>query len=556
MTAAGTVPDLLPARILNEHVYCPRLAYLEWSDRQWAESADTAEGTFGHRRTDRPRGSPPDPAGPADGDDAGSDPPPSTAVAVSSERLGLTAVVDLLEPRGNTVVPIEYKRGSPLSPDQPLRDPELAQLCAQVLVLRDAGYVVEHGEAFFFGTRTRHRVDIDEHTIETTLAAIGEVRRNAERTTAPPPLVNSPKCARCSLVGICLPDEINLLRDATPGPPRRLVAGDRPGTAVYVTGPQARLTKRRGRLILLEDGEEVASRRLLDVSQVSVFGNATVSAAAMRTCLETSIPVLWFTHGGWFQGFAISTYGGNVQLRIQQHRAAAVGAGSIASAFVAGKIRNQRTLVRRHGGSDAAPAVAQLAELAAAAEQETSSPSLLGLEGTAARIYFSRFAQLLRGAPGTFELTGRNRRPPTDPVNAMLSLAYAMLAKDCTVALLAAGFDPLVGLFHRPRFGRPALALDLAEEFRALIADSAVLTAVNNGEISAGDFIARAGAVSLTPAGRKRFITTYERRMAAEITHPIFGYRTSYRRALELQARLLAAVLAGDTPKYRPLTTR
>jgi len=157
---------------------------------------------------------------------------------------------------------------------------------------------------------------------------------------------------------------------------------------------------------------------------------------------------------------------------------------------VSGKVHNQRTLVRRHGGIDAKAAVAQLQSLKRMAGTTTTLGSLLGVEGTAARIYFERLSELLRppaalGPGPTF--AGRNRRPPTDPVNAVLSFVYAMLVKDCTVALLAAGLDPFVGLYHQPRFGRPALALDLAEEFRPLIGDSVVLTVINNGEIGPHD---------------------------------------------------------------------
>jgi CRISPR-associated protein Cas1 len=245
-------------------------------------------------------------------------------------------------------------------------------------------------------------------------------------------------------------------------------------------------------------------------------------------------------------------------LRIRQHRAAAIGAPELASAFVAGKIRNARTLLRRHGGQDAARTVRQLAALANAAEHERSLASLLGIEGTAARLYFERFGALLHGTGGVgaFDFEQRNRRPPRDRVNALLSFYYALLVKDTTIAALAAGFDPYLGLYHKPRFGRPALALDLAEEFRPLIADSAVLMAINNGEIAANDFVERGGAVALTTNGRRKAIQTYERRMATDLRHPLFGYRASYRRTLEIQARLLAAVLEGDIGRYRPLTTR
>ena len=150
-----SLPDLIPARILNEHVYCRRLAYLEWVDQQFTDNGDTAEGTFVHRVVDRERSTPPDPTAQE------SDPPPSSsAVTVSSERLGLIAKVDLLEVRKGAVVPIEYKRGSPRAQDSPLWDPELVQLCAQVLILRDTGYEVPYAEAYFAETRTRYRIEI------------------------------------------------------------------------------------------------------------------------------------------------------------------------------------------------------------------------------------------------------------------------------------------------------------------------------------------------------------------------------------------------------------
>jgi CRISPR-associated protein Cas1 len=155
-----------------------------------------------------------------------------------------------------------------------------------------------------------------------------------------------------------------------------------------------------------------------------------------------------------------------------------------------------------------------------------------------------------------FDFDGRNRRPPRDPVNALLSLGYALLTKDLTIKLLAVGFDPYMGFYHQPRYGRPALALDVMEEFRPLVVDSAVLTAINTGVVQPTDFIRRAGAVALTSAGRARFLGAYERRMDEEITHPLFGYRVSYRRILEVQVRLLARHLGGELDEYPPFLTR
>lgn len=551
------LPDLIPARILNEHVYCPRLAYLEWVGREFADNADTAEGTYVHRRTDAPRGRPPAPGRDgADGDGS----PQSTSVTVSSERLGLIARVDLLETGAEgAVVPVELKRGRPRGGDgPPLWEPELVQLCAQALILRDAGHVVPHAEVSFAETRTRHSIELTPELEQRTLAAVAELRANAARGVPPPPLVDSPKCPRCSLVGICLPDEVNALAERTDAAPRRLVAADSPAQPLYAATPGSRISKRGGRIVAIEHGEEVASRRLLDVSHVAAFGNVDVGSAVLRACFDAGIPVLWLTAGGWLSGFAHAAASKNVLVRMRQHRAAAIGGGDVAAAMVAGKLRNQRTLLRRHGGEAARVAVGQLAELAKAAEQERVSESLLGIEGTGARIYFERFGALLRGGgPGTaFAFEERNRRPPRDPVNALLSFVYALLTKDAVIAALAAGLDPYVGLYHRPGFGRPALALDLMEEMRPLVGDSTVLMAINNGEVGERDFVTRAGGVALTPEARRKVIAAYERRMKTELRHPLFGYRTSYRRALEIQARLLAAVLVGNAPAYRSLTTR
>ncbi len=552
-----TLPDLIPARILNEHVYCPRLAYLEWVGREFADNADTAEGTYVHRRTDAPRGRPPAPRTP-DAEPDGS--PQSTSVMVSSERLGLIARVDVLESAADgSVVPVEVKRGRPRDGDgPPLWEPELVQLCAQSLILRDAGHDVPRAEVYFARTRTRHSIELTPELEQQTLAAIAELRDNAARGIPPAPLVDSPKCPRCSLVGICLPDEVNTLAERTDAAPRRLVAADSPAQPLYAATPGSRISKRGGRIVALERGEEVASRRLLDVSHIAAFGNVDVGSAVLRACFDAGIPVLWLTMGGWLSGFAHAAASKNVLVRMRQHRAAAIGAGDVAAAMVAGKLRNQRTLLRRHGGEAAKTAVAQLADLAKAAERERVSESLLGIEGTGARIYFERFGALLRDAgPGTaFAFEERNRRPPRDPVNALLSFVYALLTKDAVIATLAAGLDPYVGLYHRPGFGRPALALDLMEEMRPLVGDSTVLMAVNNGEVGERDFVERAGGVALTPTARRRVIAAYERRMRAELRHPLFGYRTSYRRALEIQARLLAAVLVGNAPAYRSLTTR
>lgn len=571
--------ELVPARMLNEFAYCPRLAYLEWVQSEFEENLETREGTFGHRHVDRPSCKPvpaPDELGAED------DPPPQTSrsLMLSSLQEGLLAKLDIVELEGRRAVPVDYKRGT--VPDNPHQawEPERVQLCAQGLILRDNGYECDAGELYFIESRRRVVVPFDDALILRTRHLVGELRRMAEARQLPPPLVDSPKCPRCSLVGICLPDETNWLRDSgasndqnselaeeNPAKPR---IGPRPTGAVrmllpgrddarplYVQEQGATLGKEGERLLVRSKSGTSTPVPLINVSQVSIIGNAQLSAPVLREIVSRGISICHFSYGGWFHAITTGLVHKNVELRMAQFSAAADPAKSlsICRGFIAAKIRNQRTMLRRHGPESLKLDLERLAEWIGKSERATSSESLMGIEGMSAKIYFAGFAKLFKD-PQTFSLEGRNRRPPTDPVNALLSFVYALLVKDVTVTLQAVGFDPMLGFLHRPRYGRPSLALDLAEEFRPLIGDSVVLTLINNGEVSASQFISRAGSVALTEAGRKAVLAAYERRMEHEITHPIFRYKLSYRRVLEVQARLLSRVVLGELPEYPGFCTR
>jgi CRISPR-associated exonuclease Cas4/CRISPR-associated protein Cas1 len=236
---------------------------------------------------------------------------------------------------------------------------------------------------------------------------------------------------------------------------------------------------------------------------------------------------------------------------------------------VAAKITNQRTMLRRNwrgAAEERQPVLDRLRAARRSAGHAASLTELLGLEGDAAAVYFRAFAGQLRqpqaagegpagGSEGiaglaAFRFEVRNRRPPADPVNALLSLAYAVLARHMTIALAGVGLDPYRGFYHAPRYGRPALALDLMEPFRPIIADSVVLWAINTGEVGPGDFVVAATGTGLTPAGRRRFMEAFERRLSQETTHPVFGYQVSMRRMLVVQARLLSRWLLGELPAY------
>jgi CRISP-associated protein Cas1 len=544
------LPELVPARMLNEYAYCPRLFFLEWVDSLWASNADVAEGDRRHRRVDGGGGAAPLPG---DGELKA-----ARSVELSSDRLGITAKLDLLEGVGGGVIPVDLKKGHPTPEGKPW-EADAVQVCAQVLLLREHGYACERGEIFYAQTRQRVTVEPDPELVARTLSIVADARSAAARLAPPPPLQSSPKCPRCSLVGICLPDETNMLARRNDGKPRRLIAADPDAVPLYVTEPGSMVGIDGGRLTVSKHREPLASVRLIDVLHVSAFGNVQVSAQALRSLFERDIDVFHFSYGGWLLGLTTGLPSKNVMLRIRQTTAAARGQIDAPRRMIAGKIRNCRVLLRRNGGEPVARVVGQLAELARRAEEADGVAELLGIEGAAARLYFDAFPQLVSRTgdlPGPAFSGLRNRRPPADAVNCLLSFCYGLLTKEVLAACLAVGFDPYIGLLHRPRFGRPALALDLAEEFRPLLADSTVLTVINNREVADGDFLVRAGAVALTAGGRKAVIRAWERRMRTELRHPVFGYSVSYRRAVELQARILAAHLTGELPQYEPLVTR
>jgi CRISPR-associated protein Cas1 len=306
--------------------------------------------------------------------------------------------------------------------------------------------------------------------------------------------------------------------------------------------------------------------RIGETNQVNLMGNIQLSTQALQALLEAEVPVCFFSQGGWFYGVAAGLSTKNVFLRQTQFRSADQPwfCLNFSRRLVAGKIRNQRTMLLRNHVEPREITLEQMRRLSVRAESAENLEELLGLEGAAARLYFGDFAGMLKADDPVeslpevfrFDFNGRNRRPPRDAVNALLSLGYSVLAKDLTVTCAAIGFDPMMGFYHQPRFGRPALALDLMEPFRPLIVDSAVISAINTRMIGPQDFLISGGAVALTPSGRKAFFRAYELRMDTLATHPLFNYRVSYRRLLEIQSRLLGKVLEGEIGEYPVFVTR
>ena len=552
---------LVPARMVNEFVYCPRLAYLMWGQAEWAESGDTVEGRRVHVRVDRPGATLPTPEA-LEADDAKV---VSRSLTLSSERLGVIAKIDIAEAEDGTVTPIDYKRGKRPHVTRGAYEPERVQVCLQALLLEEHGYRVEEGAIWYAKSRERVRITLTDELRQTTREAVSRLRLTVSHGRIPPPLRDSPKCPRCALVSICLPDEVSALGGSDLAP-RPIAVGTDEALPLVVQSQRARVGKDGDTLRIADEEQGDTTVRLNEVSDVALFGNVSISTPALTALMEREIPVTFHSHGGWFRGIAHGVGHRNVEVRTAQYRSSFDESFRLRFSrdLIAAKIINQRTLLRRNWRGDKDARKAALGRLNAARKSVGGAMAvdvLMGLEGAAAATYFRAFAGLLAppetgettddpGGFSPFHFQSRNRRPPTDPVNAMLSLAYAMLTRHLTVALAAVGLDPYRGFFHSPRYGRPALALDIMEPFRPIIADSVILLVVNTGEISADDFITAATGTALTAAGRRRFVGAFERRLLQETTHPLFGYRLSMRRLLLMQARLLSRHLLGELPSY------
>jgi len=330
------------------------------------------------------------------------------------------------------------------------------------------------------------------------------------------------------------------------------------GEVLVVQTPGAQIGQRGDELLVSVKGEEVRKLPGQQVRAIYCYGAVQLTAQAVSTCLELGIDVSYFSPAGRFLGMLGGLPASGVDARRGQYRLFEL-AGirlQLAREVIRAKIHNQRVMLMRNG--DVPERVSGLmAGFRDATESARDLTALLGLEGSAAALYFEQFETMLKQREDwKFDWRGRNRRPPRDPVNALLSLGYSMLAKELTGVCHSVGLDPFLGFMHQPRYGRPALALDLMEEFRPLVADSVAISLINRGELGPEDFIRSANGTFLTDKGRRPFWEAWFRRLDAEVSHPEFSYKMAYRRMLEVQARQLWRFVRGEALTYHGFTTR
>jgi len=521
--------DSITIGVVAHHEFCPRRAWLEVHGER-TDTAQVAKGVDDHRAVD---------------DDETSRPARLRAVDVSSARLGVHGRCDSVEVGDDESLTLVEHKAVPVRRRSVVTEPNAVQLALQALCLREAGHEVAGAAVWFSTTRRRVEVPLTDELLDRAKSAAAATRAVLASAVPPAPLEEDDRCRACSHVAVCLPDEHRGL-----APARRISVANPLGKVLHLTTPGSRARLGRGRIEVTSRDEEPVSIPLGQVAGLAVHGNADVSSALIRELLARGYPIVWCAWSGRVIGWATPAGGPNGDARVAQHRLDPGVSLAVARAVVAGKVLNQRHMLRRHklDGRE------ELRELAASARHAASTGALFGVEGAAASRYFAELGGALRA--GWANLPGRVSRPARDPVNAALNLAYGLLLSDVLRAVVSCGLDPHGGVLHSPGRNKPALALDLMEEFRPLVADSAVLWAFNNGELREGDFREDLDAVRLTERGRKALIATYERRVASEFKHPRFGYQVTWRRAMEIQARLFLAVVVGSADAYEPITMR
>jgi len=569
-----TDQELLPIRNIAEHAYCPRLFYFVQVEGIMVPSEDTEQGRAVHTRVNRPSSARADKAGSDDRDP--DEPVRVRTLALSSETMGITGVLDLAEISGRAAVPVEYRKGRPRKTSSSLDIPNGAdgqdivepwpsdriQVALQAMLLEEGGYTVEHAIIYYASEKRRLKVVVDHTLREEALAAIAAARLT-HQGTRPLPLLNDPRCVRCSLQPHCLPDEIRLQRATERTEeltPRKIWPPRDEGFHVVVQTSPARIGIRGGELRVSDDqGKSVKEVPLANVESISILGYGQLSTQALHALAERRIPTAFLSSAGRLIGLMDPLDSVSAVIRrcqvLEFEKPERVLA--LVRALIIAKISNQRTLLMRNHASLPADVGKHLAGLMRHVSAADSLEAIRGYEGQAAATYFRHFAGVFRGSMAEeFSANGRKRRPPPDPINSCLSMAYTMLAHECVAALRLARLEPSIGAFHVSRPGRPAMALDLMEPFRPLIGDSVAVTLFNRGELREGHFSRTSAGCMLTDAGRKAFFNAYGRRMNTDVTHPVFDYRLCYRRMLVLHARMIAAWLVGEIPDLSFLTTR
>jgi len=535
---------------LHALAYCPRLFYLEEVEELYTQDAAVFAGRRLHAELEKQE------------DEQWEE------LFLESEELGLRGRVDALRTRDRQTIPYEHKRGRSHRDENNLPqawESDRLQILAYACLLESAlGIPIQEGRIRYHADNVLVRVPLDDEGRAAVRDAIQQARALRASTHRPPVIDNERICARCSLAPVCLPEEARLAHNREWQPMRLFPKDDErqvihvlePGTAVGRTGEQLKLTRR---------GQPTETFPVHQVGQLVLHSFSQISTQALHFCVDQGIGVHFVSGGGRYIG-SFDTRKGSIQRRIRQYEALnnPDTCLELARKLVTCRAQGQRKfLMRGQRGTKVVSAklnkaIAQMKTVLKQVPKAQSLDSLLGLEGNLAALYFGALPCLItEGVPPEFRFEDRNRRPPKDRFNALLSFGYALLIKDVMNAILTVGLEPALGFYHQPRSQASPLALDLMEIFRVPLVDMPVMASINKGQWDKdADFEIRGVQVWLSDVGRHKLVSLYERRKEESWKHPVTGYSLTYRRLLELEVRLLEKEWSGEGGLFGQLVVR
>jgi len=477
-------------------------------------------------------------------------------------KIGLHGVIDIVEKENNIIRIVDYKRGTTLrnkNGELIAKEPDIIQVQAYAFLMKENNLHFDEAAIFYAKEKVKIPVPVDDKSINKIPEILQELRQVASGNI-PEPLHGDSRCLFCSLYPVCLPEETLFWKKQQPlsevqRPP---LADIDSGEFLIIQDPQVYISKKNDSFIVSKSGEIISKHPIQNLKGIQIYGAAQFSTQVVLTCLENDITISFFSPAGKYLGNISPLTISGLDSRYGQYKFASSEAISltIVSNMISAKIANQRTLLLRNAENMKQQDFDELQNLKESAISAKNKNELTGIEGRAAAIYFKNFTKMIKNNDFKNTFNQRNKHPPRDPINSMLSLGYSVLSSEITGICQSIGLDPSCGLLHSPKYGRPALALDLMEEFRPLIVDSVVISLINRNEISMSDFIFSSKGCNLNQKGRKIFWENYFRRINTEITHPHFNYKMSYRRMLEIQARQLWRIFRGEVKSYYPITTR
>ena len=545
-----TAQETIRVSALHALAYCPRLFYLEEVEELHTQDAAVFAGRRLHAELEKQE------------DEEWEE------LFLESEELGLRGRVDALRTRDGETIPYEHKRGRCFRDEnnQPQAwESDRLQVLAYCCLIEYALKIrVKEGRIRYHADNILVHVPLDDAGREAVREAVKQAKTLRESAHRPPVIENERLCARCSLAPVCLPEEARLAHNREWQPIRLFPEDDdrqilhilEPGTAVGRTGEQIKISRRN------QPVETISARQ---VGQIVLHSFAQISTQALHFCAGEGIGVHFISGGGRYLG-SFDSRQGSIHRRIRQYAALSNPeiCLDLARKLVTCRGESQRKfLMRGQRGVKSVPvalkgAISQMKAVLKQVAKADSLSSLLGVEGNLAALYFGALPCLISEAVAPeLRFAGRNRRPPKDRFNCLLSFGYALLLKDVMNAILTVGFEPALGFYHQPRTQAPPLGLDLLEIFRVPLVDMPVMASVNRGQWDVlADFDVRGEQVWLKDAGKEKLIDIYEKRKEESWKHPATGYSLTYRRLFELEVRLLEKEWSGEGGLFGQLVLR